>query len=132
MSDSEKYCLKLEKCECGSPVLPDLSYEEQFAGYHDIDGNKVYVKTIDLGSLPTTNGATKAISVSDLNIKRMVNNVFYWIGTSNVYIGNTAHHSVNSLALYYNHVTKEITVMARGSFGPLTGTVTIYYTRTDR
>lgn len=35
----------------GAGVLPNLSYEEQFAGFYDIDGNKVYVKSIDFGPL---------------------------------------------------------------------------------
>lgn len=31
---------------------PDLSFDEQFAGFHDVDGNRVYVKLVDFGRLP--------------------------------------------------------------------------------
>ncbi len=53
MSTDDKYCIRLEKCECGDGVvtLPDLSYEEQYAGYHDENGDKVYFKVIDLGAI---------------------------------------------------------------------------------
>jgi len=54
---NEKYCLKLEKCECSRTGLPNLSFEEQYAGFDDVDGKKVYTKYFDLGkiSLPSDN-----------------------------------------------------------------------------
>ena len=35
----------------GSGILPNLSYEEQFAGFFDADGRKVYSKLVNLGNL---------------------------------------------------------------------------------
>ena len=46
----------LAECQC-CVVLPNLSYEEQFAGFCDWDGDRVYVKTVILGT--TSSGATE-------------------------------------------------------------------------
>lgn len=60
-NENEKYCLKLEKCEYGSAEgkHPDLSYEEQFAGYCDVDGKKVYCKVFDWSDFPLTESSSK-------------------------------------------------------------------------
>ena len=33
--------------------MVDISYNEQYAGFHDIDGRRVYVKTVDVATLPS-------------------------------------------------------------------------------
>lgn len=45
--------------------LPDLSYQEQYAGYHNIDGNKVYCKTIDFGTLGAAGSYTRPHNIEN-------------------------------------------------------------------
>ncbi len=72
MSTDDKYCIRLEKCECGDPLAhPDLSYEEQEAGYRDFDGNKVYRKAVLIESIPK-NTVNAHFSHGATNVKRIV------------------------------------------------------------
>lgn len=113
-------------------VLPNLSYEEQFAGYYDEEGRRVYMKTIDFGNIPT--GTTQRPHGIP-NVKRIINLIFCTYNPLN----NPGHTSN-----YYVHANSYLTVMpspaliecrAGGDWsmsGGNTLVARLHYTCTDR
>lgn len=62
-----------------SGVLPNLSYDEQFAGYRDEDGKKVYMKSLNFGNL--LSDSVKAVPHNITNISRLVSMTSRWYTT---------------------------------------------------
>ncbi len=133
MSTDKKYCIKLEECECGDGVatLPDLSYEEQYAGYHDYDGFKVYVKDIELGAAPSTT-TNRSIPHNIPSVRSIVKHESTLTdGSGGKYCGNI--YSPGDHIRF--HVSKEaVWVASVGNWqtSNYKMAIRIYYTCTDR
>ncbi len=133
MSTDKKYCIKLEKCECGESVAhPDLSHDEQYAGYHDVDGSKVYTRTYDLGIMPTNSLNQFTSHPHEIsNFNRLVKMDFIWESGGKYHDGYLTGGSNGS------HLMRcfcDATAVYTSQIGWTNhrGIVTIYYTCTDR
>lgn len=110
----------------GGVVLSHLSFEEQFAGYYDEYGDKVYCKTIDLGVIPYNN--VKVVPHNISNLKSVVNDSFRWNGNGHHYIGNRT-------GTYYTiieYTASNVTTSVNSPSAVIHALTTIYYTCTDR
>ncbi len=110
-------------------MLPNLSYSEQFAGFLDWDGDKVYVKTVDCGQAIYSDTFT-VFPHGIPNIKKVVRNeplLFHSNGgviTDNYYINSNdyfAAHGTPTAIGYRNKVAQNAHLLS-----------TLYYTCTDR
>lgn len=114
-------------------VLPNMSYEEQFAGYYDEEGKKVYFKTVQYGAMPTTSSTAIARAHNILNIDRIVHFNFIAQRTNSektTYASIYSAHANTSFNVWAsNH---SIMCNAVGTWAEQNLTVYLYYTCTDR
>lgn len=97
----------------GTGVQPNLSYDEQFAGYYDEAGKKVYMKSVDMGALSGTTGncphnIENFERLIDLTVvwynetKQKVNTICWWNNQTGFFLqnGGVQFNSRESLAGY--------------------------------
>ncbi len=139
MSDEPmEFCLKMSPCKCGSgsgegAKLPDLSYEEQYAGYHDVDGKKVYTKLVDLGQMfDAIPGQKKSVdpqipsvlNIIDLKVRR-------YNDSGEIVFGNLSRPETNwEVSFYIAH--NQIIIQVYGNASGNVAIAQIFYTCTDR
>ncbi len=108
-------------------VLPNLSYEEQFAGFYDESGDKVYVRSFDLGTIISP----KVIPHNISNLKSVVDDSFRWktatTDNEHYWIGNRT--GSNHMIIAYSKTDIEVSSTTPRE---MIGLVTLYYTCTDR
>lgn len=117
-------------------VIPNLSYDEQFAGFYDTDGKKVYVKTIELGQFPSSNSSSIAASKEVLHtisgLYRKINMITHWglmpDGSANV--GNLTIPWYG--AVYFHFTDQNVTIITSYNWAHCSGRAILYYTCTDR
>ncbi|MCD7906808.1 MAG: hypothetical protein LUH04_03775 [Clostridium sp.] len=115
-------------------LIPDLSYEEQYAGFHNVDGRRVYTRLVDLGNLANSpngrvdlevdSGISNLLEVIDLRVRRK--NPF----NNSVIFGNLC-----DLGFAQNFVMKDNKILAitiNSDCSEHTAVAQIYYTCTDR
>lgn len=111
----------------GGGVLPNLSYDEQFAGYYDLDGKKVYVKTIEIELFKGTSSApTKTYPHAIPSVERIVEFKPRWRNFSN----NVTNHA-NYVYYMADQENIYVRIKERDDSG-IKALVTLYYTCTDR
>ncbi len=130
MSDGKKFCLMMAECECGensgnNGSRPDYSLTEQYAGYHDYDGSKVYMKTIELGAMP--NKTVKLVPHGISSLKKVLHDEWTWGGNGGWYIGNR-----HSAATVIEYTLDSVRIGSSADVSTAQGVVTLYYTCTDR
>ena len=111
--------------------VPNLSYDEQFAGFYDEEGDRVYVRTVLYGTMPNSAAVARNHNIS--NIKRIVN---YNMATWNPQSPHGAHCSNYYLSSgSYICVTANVDLVrcqVGGDWRDHTLSVVMYYTCTDR
>ena len=121
--------------DTGGFKAPDISYEEQFAGFHDLDGRKVYVKTIELGNLPGKSDLSRIETLIPLSIPGFLNAVDMRLRWVYPPIKTTLFENANSLTHLMNFSISEgnIRIIVDGmDYRAASGRATVYYTCTDR
>ncbi len=124
---------------CGTAFVPqqniDLSYEEQYAGFRDVDGRKVYSKTVELGSY---GNSTEMVS-NDIDVAHYISNMHACINYSVISLINSTDNywvgpglrSPDGYIIF--NVTKQyVKIAIRRSPSNFSGRITLYYTCTDR
>lgn len=118
----------------GAGALPNISYDEQFAGFYDRDGSKVYVKTVDFGQLPlgaAASGTIKQVAHNIDNVKRIVHaNFTWWNSVGAVYCESVTGNGQHTIATVdKSAVFVTVWNVDRREW---TGEFTLFYTCTDR
>lgn len=117
--------------------LPNISETEQFAGFYDLDNQKVYVRTIVLDELSATDTSTvKTVDHNILNIKNIIKGHARFMQKSTILRTYQNNHA-NILSGAWNLVVYEkekIYLYFRQvkDFANYDIRVTLYYTCTDR
>jgi hypothetical protein len=120
-----------------------MSYQEQFTGRYDLDGKKIYCKTIDCGILPNAslkyvphnkNNIHKVISITgNANISTSSTNIIY-VTLPYVRVGGASNTNANfSIAIGFqnNNINIETGVSSYSTYNS-TAVAFVYYTCTDR
>ncbi len=120
-------------------VLPNLSFDEQFAGYCDYDGRKVYTKLVEGPELTRTTTRTyETISHGIASIARIVRiEMIGYVDDRYAFSNNYSPFWQNTSAgmvCNANAVAgkEEITIEYRGPFDNGKTLIQLYYTCTDR
>lgn len=118
-------------------VLPNISESEQFAGFYDLDNQKVYVKTIVLEVFSAADAATTKVyehnipsikSIIQGHLRLMTNSV-----DCRTYLDN--HANIGSGAwnlVVYERERIYLYFRRAGDYANYEARVTLYYTCTDR
>lgn len=115
----------------GSGVaLPNLSYEEQFAGFYDVDGSKVYCKTIEIGTLASSSHTTPH---NIPGFKAFIDAKFRRWNSGGAGSGGEGNYTTTKYLTYVVTPTSVIVETNQGaSWQSLDHRITLYYTCTDR
>lgn len=114
-------------------VMPNLSFDEQFAGFYDENGDKVYVRSVRLGNLPAQ-GQTKQVPHGIANIKSLVaESIRQDYTAEGDSIGRCGSFSYGSICFAFDLRRSYVQIAALGvSWTKFTAIGTYYYTCTDR
>ncbi len=107
--------------------MPNLSYDEQFAGFYSLEGDKVYVKSLQFPLYKGTSSQTSRIYPHDIdNIKNLVDLRSKW----GHHFGNVTNHS--SYITFSADQSGVMVINKNWDASAYTAIVTLYYTCTDR
>lgn len=112
-------------------VLPNLSYDEQFAGYHDFDGSKVYRKAVMIDSVPS-GASNQHYPIDIVNPKRIVRFEAYVDNGYGLYAGSHAAGTASYICTAVFPTSIEITTNNNTDWATRKLWVIFDYTCTDR
>ena len=116
-------------------MRPDISYEEQYAGFRDQDGDKVYVKTVVIDSFPSAGSAAvfKTVPTGIANFKKVRDFRVIWGDSADSYEGSlTGIANTARIVSILADGNISIYVVNLGNGSIYSGEATIWYTCTDR
>ncbi len=115
----------------GAATLPDLSFDEQYAGYHHWDGRKVYCKTIQFGQLPSNAASSKPHGIPNIDwvLKR---EYIAHRPAPNVLFENENYYIDTTGSIYVSAQQDTISTRTHGNWSGIELFVTVYYTCKDR